>query len=86
MPVNGKRPCDIISERLAQYLGPHMARSAVRTFSQRALHIPPEEVARNRASELLRALRPCLNTLIGHAECEVVLSRLEVELELIETA
>lgn len=86
MAGNGKRPCDIISERLARYLGPHMARSAVRTFSQRALHLPPEDVARDRAPELLRALRPCLNTLIGHAECDLVLQRLERELKEIETA
>jgi hypothetical protein len=66
--------------RLAEYLGPHTARSAVRTFARSALQRAPEELRREDMPRLLDALRPMLRTLVGHAISEDILEALAQEL------
>jgi hypothetical protein len=66
--------------RLSEYLGPHTARSAVRTFAANALHHAPEELRREDMPRLLDALRPMLRTLVGHAISEDILEALAQEL------
>ena len=79
--TDGRAPTDIIYETLAQYLGPHTARTAIRTFAMRALGVPPESVTRALAPRLLEALRPALRTLLGGTRCDSVLLDLERELK-----
>ena len=67
---------------LARYLGPHTARTALKTFSDKSLGKPPEQVTRVDAPKLLQALRPMLRTLIGADECDVVLQQVTRELSL----
>jgi hypothetical protein len=73
---------ETIAARMAVYLGPHTARIAVKTFSQRALGRGPDSLELPDVPELLAALRPMLRTLVGHSQCEIVLQRIERELGL----
>ena len=73
---------EAIAARMAVYLGPHTARIAVKTFSQRALGRGPDSLELPDVPELLAALRPMLRTLVGHSQCEIVLQRIERELGL----
>lgn len=66
--------------RLAEYLGPHTARSAVKTFAQSALRRTPEELRLEDMPRLLDALRPMLRTLVGHAISDDILGSLAQEL------
>jgi hypothetical protein len=77
------QPTDVaeaIAARMAIYLGPHTARVAVKTFSQRALGRGPDSLVLGDVPQLLTALRPMLRTLVGRAQCEVVLDRIQREL------
>jgi hypothetical protein len=69
-----------VATRLAEYLGPHTARSAVKTFAQSALHRAPEELRLEDMPRLLDALRPMLRTLVGHAISDDILDSLTREL------
>ena len=75
-------PHEIVFRHLARYLGPHTAKTALKTFSERSLQKPPELVTRLDAPKLLLALRPMLRTLIGADECEAVLQQVTRELSL----
>jgi hypothetical protein len=74
-----KTPAEIVAEGLSGYLGPHMARSAVKTFSTRALGRPPEMLVQADIEPLLRALRPMLRTLLGAHEADNVIAHLAKE-------
>ncbi len=74
-------PTALVEERLAVFLGPHTARTAVKTFSERAIGRPPDELERHEMPRLLAALRPMLRTLMGASQCEVLLRRITEELE-----
>jgi hypothetical protein len=78
--VGGQAPYEIVFRHLSRYLGPHTARTALKTFSERALNKPPELVTRIDAPTLLQALRPMLRTLIGADECDLVLEQVVREL------
>ena len=71
-----------VAGRIAVYVGPHTARVAVKTFSQRKLGRGPETLELEDIPALLAALRPMLRTLIGHSQCELALTRIERELGL----
>ncbi len=73
---------DIVTRHLARYLGPHTAKTALKTFSARSLGKAPEEVTRADAPKLLQSLRPMLRTLIGADECDAVLAQMTRELSL----
>jgi hypothetical protein len=77
-----KLPFEVIQQRLALYLGPHTARSALRTFAGKELGITPEEVTVAQATKLLDALRPMLKTLLGATQCDHIVQQLTVELTL----
>jgi hypothetical protein len=68
-----------IADGLAQYLGPHMAKSAVKTFANKALGRPPEMLVAADVEPLLRALKPMLRTLIGADQTDVLIQRLARE-------
>lgn len=75
-------PFEVLRDRLSIYLGPNTARTALKTFSQRALGLPAEDLTSAQAKQLLEALRPMLKTLVGAAQCERILAQLVVELDL----
>ena len=77
--TRAKPPAEMNADGLASYLGPHMARSAVKTFSTRALGRPPEMLVHADIEPLLRALRPMLRTLLGAAEADNVIAHLTKE-------
>jgi hypothetical protein len=70
---------ELIADGLASYLGPHMARNAVKTFATKALGRPPEMLVRADAEPLLRALKPMLRTLLGAQQAEAVIENLTKE-------
>ena len=73
-------PGAAIEARLAPLLGPNMARTALRTFSARALGKAPEAVTAAEAPRLLSALRPSLRTLLGAETAEHLLDEIAREL------
>lgn len=79
MTIRSKSPAEIIADGLSGYLGPHMARSAVKTFSTKALGRPPEMLVHADIEPLLRALRPMLRTLLGASEADNVIAHLTKE-------
>jgi hypothetical protein len=77
-----RQPYEVVRDRLAVYLGPHTARNALRTFSEKTLGRPAEGISSEQAQTLLAALRPMLKTLVGVAQCDRILAQLHIELEL----
>jgi len=77
-----RQPYEVVRDRLAVYLGPHTARNALRTFSEKTLGCAPETITAAQAQKLLEALRPMLKTLVGAAQCDRILAQLHIELEL----
>lgn len=75
-----RSPAEIIAASLATYLGPNTARTAVRTFADRALARRPEDLTRADVPALLDALRPMLRTLIGQTAADLVLSEIREQL------
>lgn len=75
-------PFDVLRDRLAIYLGPHTARSALKTFADKAIEVPLEQMSTAQARKLLDSLRPMLKTLVGAAQCERIVNQLTVELDL----
>ncbi len=75
-------PFDVLRDRLAIYLGPHTARSALRTFADKSMDVPLEKINADQARKLLEALRPMLKTLVGASQCERIVTQLAVELDL----
>jgi hypothetical protein len=75
-------PFDVLRDRLAVYLGPHTAGTALRVFADKSLTGPPERMTSAEARRMVEALRPMLKTLVGAAQCERIVSQLNIELEL----
>ena len=72
-------PAERVAALLADYLGPHTARSAARTFARAALKVDPERVRPEDVPRLSEALRPMLRTLLGTAICADILGTLARE-------
>ena len=71
-----------IADHLAEYLGPHTARVAVKTFSMRALGRGPEDLLPMDAAAVLDALKPMLRAFVGRERAEAVIERIRQEVEL----
>jgi hypothetical protein len=80
--VTASAPHEVVFKHLARYLGPHTARTAIKTFAERSLARTPEQVSLRDAPGLLQALKPMMRTLIGADECEAVLRDIARELGL----
>ena len=77
--TKSKTPAEVVAQGLSSYLGPHMAKSAVKTFATKALGRPPEMLVHADIEPLLRALRPMLRTLLGANEADNVIAHLTKE-------
>jgi hypothetical protein len=73
---------DKVYRQLVHYLGPHTTRTALKTFSQKAVGKSPEALTLNDMPQVLSALRPMMRTLIGADECELVLAQINRDLGL----
>ncbi len=69
-----------IADRLSAYLGPHTARTAVKTFCLKALSRGPETLSPGDAPLVLQALRPMLKTFVGKARSELILEAIAKEI------
>ena len=72
-------PSEVVFEHLAPYLGPHTARTALRTFCASAVGKGPEMLTLADLPPLLSALRPMMRTLIGAKESDHVLALMRLE-------
>jgi hypothetical protein len=70
---------DRIAGRLSRYIGPHTARVAVSTFSQKALGRGSETLTVDDIGPMTQALRPMLRTLVGKQRCEIVVQHILME-------
>lgn len=66
-----------VAEHLSPYLGPFNAGVAVKTFAQRALKQAPDTLTVEHLPALLEALRPMLNTMVGSASAETLLTDIQ---------
>jgi hypothetical protein len=72
---------DVLAQQMAVYLGPHTARVAVKTFSQKALGRGPETLTVGDVPAVTGALRPMLRTLVGRLTCDVIIEQINRILE-----
>jgi hypothetical protein len=77
-----RQPFDVVRDRLAVFLGPNTARTALRTFAQKSVGAVAEDITVAQAKIVVEALRPMLKTLVGAAQCERIIAQLAIELEL----
>jgi hypothetical protein len=70
-------PTDRLLGQLTVFLGPHTARMALKTFSNKALGCAPHEVAAADVPRLVDALRPMLRTLLGEEAAESLVAQLK---------
>jgi hypothetical protein len=71
---------NIITSRLAPHLGPNVARMAMKTSSQKALGIAPENVQINQAGAVIDAIRPMLNVMLGRDHAETIVQDIRKDL------
>ena len=76
--LDGTAIAERIAERLANYLGPHTARVAVKTFTLKALGRGPDTLTLADVPRLQDALRPMLRTFVGRVQCEVVIEQISL--------
>lgn len=66
-----------IISRLSPHLGPHVAKMAMKTFSQKALGVSPESTRAADVPKLLEAIRPMLSVMLGKDHAETVIGELQ---------
>ncbi len=72
---------DRIVKVLEPYLGPHNARTAVKTFARRVFKRAPETLTAADLPALLEGMRPMLRTLVGEQSAESVLQTIRREVK-----
>jgi hypothetical protein len=72
---------EIIAARLAFCLGPNTARTAVKTFSLKALGRGPETLTTEDFPKLGDALRPLLRTFVGRAQADILIEQIHRQLQ-----
>lgn len=73
-PAGDISVADQVIEKLGEYLGPHTAKTAVKTFSKRAFGREPDTLTVDDVPTLLEALRPMLRTLVGEESAEILIN------------
>lgn len=71
---------ELLVSRLATYLGPQAAQSAVNTFCKRTVGVTPESLSRGQLNMVLPSLKPMLALLLGATRADAVLLELTREL------
>jgi hypothetical protein len=75
-----RNPIDILTQTLAQYLGPHAAANTVEGFCRRSAGVAPEAATAPQLVKALPHLQPLLSVLLGTTKAEIVLSQLSKDL------
>jgi hypothetical protein len=75
-------PFEVLHDRLAVYLGPNTARTALKTFAHKSVGVAPEKLTAEQAKRLLEALRPMLKTLLGAAVSDRLVANMSLEMDL----
>ena len=75
-----QNPIDILTQTLAQYLGPHAAANTVEGFCRRSAGVAPQAATAPQLAKALPQLQPLLSVLLGTTKAEIVLSQLSKDL------
>jgi hypothetical protein len=78
MPSN--RAVEILTLRLAQYLGPAAAANTVRNLCLREASAAPEALSSTQVARVVPQLQPLLSVLLGAVKTDLLLSQLSREL------
>jgi hypothetical protein len=70
---------DQVIKKLGDYLGPHTAKSAVKTFCRRAFKRTPDTLTVDDIPALLEVMHPMLRTLVGEVSANVLIDVIQRE-------
>ena len=70
----------VVISRLTPHLGPHVARMAMKTSSQKALGLAPEAANMTHVPKLIDAIRPMLNVMLGKDHAETIILEIQKDL------
>jgi hypothetical protein len=78
--MESNRAVEILTLRLAQYLGPAAAANTVHGLCRREANAAPEALSSAQLARLVPGLQPLLSVLLGNMKTELLLSQLAKEL------
>lgn len=76
-----RTPSEIVIDVLSPYLGPHTAKTALRTFAQRTLQMSPDRLTLTDTLRVIEALKATLGGLLGSAKADEIVRQLDAELK-----
>lgn len=76
-----RTPSEIVIDVLSPYLGPHTAKTALRTFAQRTLQMSPDSLTLTDTLRVIEALKATLGGLLGSAKADEIVRQLDAELK-----
>ena len=82
LPSRQKSAADVVRERLAPFLGPHTAKTAVAMTAKRDLGADADHLSPQQVPALLEALAPILRTLMGKEQAGRLIDSIQKELSL----
>jgi hypothetical protein len=78
--MESNRAVEILTLRLAQYLGPAAAANTVHSLCLREARVAPEALSPAQLARVVPALEPLLSVLLGSMKTDLLLSQLAKEL------
>ena len=78
--MESNRAVDILTLRLAQYLGPAAAANTVHNLCLRDARVAPEALSPAQLARVVPGLQPLLSVLLGTTKTEILLSQLAKDL------
>lgn len=78
----GRRPAQVVRDKLAQYLGPFSSKTSVQMMAKQTFGIDADSLTAAQIPALLEALGPTLRTLLGKPGAERVAEQIVQELHL----
>ena len=75
--MSGQNVAATFISRLSPHLGPHVAKMAMKTFSQKTLGVAPEATQPAHVPQLIEAIRPMLTVMLGKDHAETVIGELQ---------
>ena len=78
--MESNRAVDILTLRLAQYLGPAAAANTVHNLCLRDARVAPEALSPAQLARVVPGLQPLLSVLLGNMKTELLLAQLTKEL------
>lgn len=70
---------EIVTRTLKAYIGPTMARLAMKTFAEKSLGVAPEALTVADVPKLIEAMRPMLKIMLGKDRADAVIAQITRE-------